>query len=208
MLGFGSAARKGATIVRRSGLADPMAIVQRVMKEHPTAGQEEVVRLTWDVVSDDHIACEAFVTYGAALLYGQLLDDERTTRKPAAELRPEPRPEPLLDLEEVNAGLRGEGIEPIHAPIRLEDIEPIKPAPSFADAVPPEVKQAERAAAKEKQMGRLMSMVTPLGKLGDLTGKQGRSLTSKFAACFKGVPDNKTLVETKTEADLEKIFNK
>jgi hypothetical protein len=115
--------------------------------------------------------------------------------------------------------LRAAGVNPVSGTRGFDPDEPStpRPQPKLLSLLSPEQIAAERAKAKAQANERLadlapimfMKLPTPFGKpLGELTGKEGRKLAGWMGAIFKGVPDNKRLIDVKGEAQLREIWAK
>lgn len=83
-----------------------------------------------------------------------------------------------------------------------------------------EAEKAKAAASANARLADLapvlfMKLPTPFKHahggnktLGELTGKEGRKLTGGLAKFFKDIPDNKRLIDVKSEAKLRELWEK
>lgn len=105
-------------------------------------------------------------------------------------------------------------------PVRGTDIPPDAPK-TAKPPIPAKQVEAEKAQARKAATERLadlapvlfMRLPTPFKHvsgihktLGELTGKEGRKLTGWMAAVFKGVPDNKRLMDVKSEGAVRELW--
>lgn len=123
-------------------------------------------------------------------------------------------------LSMAEGDVRAAGVDPVRGTSIPDPAPKPKPKP---EPIPAEQIAAEKAQAKQAASARLadlapvlfMKLPTPFTHadgshktLGELTGKEGRKLTGALAGFFKGVPDNKRLIDVKSEAKLRELWAK
>jgi hypothetical protein len=165
---------------------NPRELVALLMKQHPQAGSEELFGYF------EHSLCGSFINYQQSVNRYCFDNQFRAINDEAP-----PRKGKLSVVATASASA--------HAPI---------PAAQVAA----EREQAARAAtARLVNLAPVLFMKLPTPfthadgshkTLGELTGKEGRKLTGGLAKFFKDVPDNKRLLDVKSEAKLRELWAK